>query len=692
MKGLYKTVVSLVLCAVLAGTAAAAVPQNCAAANSYDDYLGTIIYRGDLDYCDSGSYVSVIGYNGSGGNIEIPSEINGKPVKRIESDVFSGCTGLTGITIPDSVTSISGCFKGCTGLTEVTIPGSIKYTGSNTFSGCTGLKSVTLLSGVTAIQDGAFSGCTGLKSIIMPDNITGIGNGAFSGCTGLVSVALPGSIMSVSPNAFSGCTGLKSVVIPDRVTLIGANAFYGCKALTELNLPERLVNIGENAFGGCRKLKSISLPDSVASIGSGAFDGCKSLTEIIVGTDNTKFSSVDGILLSKDGTELICCPQGRSGTCVIPGSVTVIDEKAFQNCAALTDVTFADDLTRIGADAFSGCTALTVVNLPESVTSIGEGAFQGCTQLRSIALPSRITSIAEKTFSGCKYLSDVRISDSVTNIGADAFRECAGLCTVSIPSGVTNICANAFFGCTGLQSLVISGNVTSIGSYAFSSCPSLSEAVIPSSVTNIENNAFDGCRSLVIYGSADSEAETFALENNIPFIVLTDGSELIPVGSIELSRSAVNLAVGHSTTVKATVAPADATNRSVAWTSSDESVATVANGKITAVSVGTATVTAKSANGKAASVRVNVKPPVVDVVSVTLSRSSVNLAVGHSTAVKATVSPADATNKSVVWTSSDESVATVENGRITAVSVGTATVTARSANGKTAAVAVNVKV
>ncbi len=172
-------------------------------------------------------------------------------------------------------------------------------------------------------------------------------------------------------------------------------------------------------------------------------------------------------------------------------------------------------------------------------------------------------------------------------------------------------------------------------------------------------------------------------------VAVTVKPAVVEVTSVELSKSTANLVIDHSTTVKATVSPADATNKTITWTSSDTSVATVTGGKITAVGGGTATITAESNNGITASLTVKVTVPAT---GITLSKSTTNLVIGHSTTVKATVAPADATNKTVKWSSFDTSVATVSNGRITAVGGGTATITARTSNGLTATLTVKVSV
>ncbi len=160
--------------------------------------------------------------------------------------------------------------------------------------------------------------------------------------------------------------------------------------------------------------------------------------------------------------------------------------------------------------------------------------------------------------------------------------------------------------------------------------------------------------------------------------------------SVKLSKTSLTLYKGKTTTLKATVSPDNEANRKVTWTTSNSKVATVSNGKITAKSVGTATITVKTANGKKATCKVTVKNQ-VNPTSVKLSKTSVTLYKGKTTTLKATVNPSNATNKKVTWTTSNKKVATVSNGKITAKGVGTATITVKTANGKKATCKVTVK-
>ena len=104
-------------------------------------------------------------------------------------------------------------FDGCSSLTSLTLPSSVTSIGSSAFSGCSGLTSLTLPSSVTSIEWSAFSGCSGLTSLTLPSSVTSIGESAFSGCSGLTSLTLPSSVSSIGESAFSGCSGLSSIYV-----------------------------------------------------------------------------------------------------------------------------------------------------------------------------------------------------------------------------------------------------------------------------------------------------------------------------------------------------------------------------------------------------------------------------------------------------------------------------------------------
>ena len=471
--------------------------------------------------------------------------------KAIGKRAFSGCTGLTSITISDSVTSVGEyAFKDCKGLTSIAIPNSVTSIGDGAFSGCTGLTSIAIPSSVTSIGGGAFSGCTGLTSIAIPNSVTSIGGDAFSGCTGLTSIAIPNSVTSVGDGAFSGCIGLTSItvsgentvyhsqgnclidtknkalvaacntsVIPidGSVTSIGDSAFCGCTSLTSITIPDSVTSIGGDAFSGCTGLTSITIPDSVTSIGDCAFQYCTGLTSITIPNSVTSVGEY----------AFDYCIGLTSIT--IPNSVKSVGEYAFNYCIGLTSIAIPDSVTSIGDCAFQYCTGLTsitvsgentvyhsrgnclidtknkalvaacntsVIPIDGSVTSIGKGAFTKCTDLTSITIPDSVTSIGDWAFSGCTGLTSITIPDSVTSIGYSAFSRCTGLTSITIPDSVTSIGYSAFSRCTGLTSITIPDSVTSIGNGAFYGCTGLTSITIPNSVASIGNGAFSRCTGL----------------------------------------------------------------------------------------------------------------------------------------------------------------------------------------------------
>ena len=150
---------------------------------------------------------------------------------------FSACTGLTGITIPDGVTTIGpGAFMNCTSLTSITISNSVTTIGSSSFYGCKILASITIPDSVTIIEDMAFYDCEDLTSIVFGEN---------------------SQLISIGSLAFAGCNTLTSITIPEKVTQIGSGAFYDCFDLTSITIPSGVKNIPNDTFYRCNDLANV---------------------------------------------------------------------------------------------------------------------------------------------------------------------------------------------------------------------------------------------------------------------------------------------------------------------------------------------------------------------------------------------------------------------------------------------------
>ena len=199
-------------------------------------------------------------------------------------------------------------FKGCTILTSVTIPSSVTSIDEFTFSDCTGLTSVTLPKSMTDIGFYAFSGCTGLTSITIPNSVTDIGSGAFSFCTGLTSITIPSSVTEIDFDSFLGCIGLNEIIIDKENKVYDSRDKSNAIIQTETNMilcgckstiiPNTVTSIGRDAFFGCTGLTSITIPNSVTDIGSDAFEYCTGLTSIhckCKTPPNCDYSSFNGI-------------------------------------------------------------------------------------------------------------------------------------------------------------------------------------------------------------------------------------------------------------------------------------------------------------------------------------------------------------------------------------------------------------
>ena len=339
---------------------------------------------------------------------------------------FNGCTNLTSVTIPNSVSRIgANAFQNCSSLTSVTIPNSVTAIDDNAFNRCTGLTSITIPNSVKTIGNYAFYACSSLNSFTIPNGVTSIGEYTFSYCSSLTSITIPDNVSSIERGAFSYCSGLTSVDIPNNVTIIGQQAFEGCSGLVSVTIPNSVINIGDKAFSNCSCLVTLTIPNSVISIGGAAFGYCSALTSVTIG---------DGI--------------------------TDIGSQAFYNCSSLTTITFGNGSTSFEDMAFFGCSSLNFVHI-NNVSSWCNNTFKNTSstplyyahhifingeEVHDLVIPNDVTIINDYSFYGYSYLNSLTIGNSVSSIGNSAFANCENLADVFCYSETAPTAPNAFGG------------------------------------------------------------------------------------------------------------------------------------------------------------------------------------------------------------------------------------------------------
>lgn len=220
---------------------------------------------------------------------------------------------------------------------------------------------------ITVIGDGAFAGNIALVGVILPANLQMIGNSAFNGCCNLNGISIPGSVTSVGDSAFANCTGLAGVSMGAGTGTVSSNEFYNCVSLNSVEVPEGISSVQAGAFANCSNLSSISLPSTLASLDRGAFAGDANLASISVA--NGAFSSYDGCVYTGDGSQLLLCPQGKTGISIAPGTASIASG-AFNGCSYLLSAVVPEETNSVESNAFSG-SAIKSVTIPRGVTSIG---------------------------------------------------------------------------------------------------------------------------------------------------------------------------------------------------------------------------------------------------------------------------------------------------------------------------------
>lgn len=532
-----------------------------------------------------GSTITTISDNAFSNCDKLSSLVIPSSVIRVSDNAFTGCDNISDLTtstvaigkisvnnlvslkVDGGTTVPERAFENAAKLNTVEILQSVQNIGMGAFSGCSSLTGITLpfigasiqtSEGSTALfgyifGDTAFNGSTnteqrfsdsGKTAYYIPDSlnkVTVLGGslpyGAFSGCAGISEIVLPQEVNEIVDYAFYNCANLEDYDF-DGVQTIGDYAFYGCSAFTELHLSDART-IGGYAFASCSGLTEIEI-DGVKTIGGGVFGGCTSLESIKVpfvgesihnsySSASTLFGHIFGEIpcigctaveqyYSSVGKAVYYIPENLQSVQILGGEIPY---GAFYGMTNLISVTLPDNLQTIGAEAFKDCKALQDVVIPESVTSVGQSAFtpsNGSTLFaQTEALPEGWDNVwyvgscsVVWNYGGEHGIQDGLLWAKLNNETIAIYGYSGDEIILEIPevienSDVTEISENAFNANQQLTEIKLCGNITSVGKGAFADMPELQFTEIDLSVIRMSENSFEGSAQCIIFAVAESQ-------------------------------------------------------------------------------------------------------------------------------------------------------------------------------------------
>ena len=521
---------------------------------SIEPYTSDLMSEGDYVYevLDDGT-LKIKSYGGSGGDIIIPQEIDGKTVTTIGKSVFKENKEITSVVLPETLEHIDDyAFFRCSNLAFVEVPNSLHRVGCQVFDDTAWYNSqpdgVVYLGNVaykykgekekiTYSSDGKYTyiGTTSSMpentTIILKPGTTGIAGSAFSGEKNLKHLTIPCGVKTIAYSAFRD-TGLEELSVPNGVTYIGTSVFSNCQNIKSIYLPDSVLEIGLRTFEDCTALETIRLPKSINIFGGSAFSRCSSLKSVILPDGNYSLG------YAGNGQAFFAgCENLKS--VVIPEGITGLD-RSFEGC--FKEATSYEG--RLTLDySISGCSSLEEINLPSTISTIRrEGyEFYGCKSLKAITIPEEnqyfcsvdgvlynksMTKLIK--YPANKTDKSFTIPDSVTKISEYAFSDCVNLEKVVLCDNITQIPKSAFENASGIREIELSKSLQTIDADAFQNCISLESITIPSSVDKIDGNVFLGCKSLL---TIDIETENQNYQSIDGVLFSTDKTLLsYPIG------------------------------------------------------------------------------------------------------------------------------------------------------------------
>ena len=609
-------------------------------------------------------------------------------LRYIAPAAFICCENLQFFPFPSSLETIgSSAFFGCSSLKDIYLPGNLRFVGDGfetTAYACDDtnwendalyigqylIKVNSDSSGQFTVKDGtvgiasfAFSNCDSVTSVVLPNGLLAVNEFAFFFCSNLQEVVLPSTLKYIDRCAFDSCASLQEIKLPSDLEYLGASAFCSCQALCNVDFSEllesqHLTTIRSYTFGDCAKLKAVSIPKSVTIIEEDAFSGCTSLTDITVVSDNTTYTSVDGVLFSKDLKQLVLYPNGKTDVnYAIPNGVTDIAPYAFENCTSLTSITIPYSVINISDCAFFSSRLTTIYGYTNSYAEAyareNGYSFVPITPDGALRLDLPTSGIIGQQVQIPIVLEDVALGALNFTLQYDQTKLEFVSCT-----------QNAF------KPYSVNSNVPGQIKYGGVTVTSVQPGQVMVLTFNvIADEECSTAVSLNVTAACADDIDCTALD-------LIGGTWNLP-----LEKELTDISI-YTAPTKTSYYIGDSLNTSglqVQLTYSDNSTQVISTGfaisTFDSSTAGTKTITV-TYGGKTASFTATVKTP-----TLTVSKSSTEMLVGDTETLTVSTDPS---NQTVRWSSTNTNVVTVSNGKLTAVGAGTATVTAKFVyNGQT---------
>lgn len=693
----------------------------CGNNSTGDVTIPSVVSDGTNDYT-----VTTIGMYSFSNNTELTSISIPESVTSIGVYAFYHCDNLTSAPLHNGIISIGEhAFDWCSNLNYINIPTSLTVLNAHVFA-VTGIAEIIIPESVTIIERSAFEKCEKLETVIIPESIEDFGDLTFYNCPLLKSVTYNASAL------VSGGGMTFSDEIYEKATLYTPNATLESVLSTDPWNKFLRINASDGSLEPEVKAESITISQSTAQLKVGE-TVTLSVTVLPENTthqtitwtsSNEEVATVDAdgkVTAHALGEATITASCGEvSGSCILSVVATLVESISIsQDNAQLTAgesvnlsaTVLPEDATDKLVTWTSSNEDVATVDSEGKVTavSVGEATITAsCGNVTATCvvtvIPTLVTGITLNMSS-----ADLKVGDSVT-LSATVIPEDATDKTITWSSSnetVATVDADGKVTALSLGESTITarcGNVTATCTIIVGATPatsielnlssaelkvgetlSLSAKILPEDATD---QIVTWSSSNPTIASVDANGIVTAISLGNTTITATCGDlsatcsvNVLPtaVSSITLSQSAAQLREGESMTLTATVLPEDANDKTVTWTSSNPSVATVdANGNVIAIATGETIITA-SCGDVTATCSVSVVQTPAE--SISVSQSAAKLYIGDTLSLSATVLPEEASDKTVIWSSSDNAVASVDdNGNVTAISAGEATVTARCGN------------